>query len=118
MNKFLLLSFIVFSFIIPIESLAKGKQYGKKKEYTRQQQINRGERTLKKYTTCRLMKMKTYNGGLACIYRGAQHTYEMEFTNTQIGCPRKYKCVYNPHQKEPNIDQVMESLRSIAKKKK
>ena len=109
---------MLLSFIIPIDSLAGAKQYGKKKEYTRQQQINRGEKTLKKYTTCRLMKMKTYKGGLACVYKGAQHTYEMEFTNTEIGCPRKYKCVYNPHQKEPSIDQVMESLRSINKNKK
>jgi hypothetical protein len=31
-------------------------------------------------------------------------------------CPKKYKCVYNPGQDEPNIDDVMESLRSIGKK--
>ncbi len=31
-------------------------------------------------------------------------------------CPKKYKCLYDPNGKEPDIDQVMESLRSIGKK--
>ena len=52
---------------------------------------------------------------MACIYIGAQKTYEMEFTDISIGCPRSYKCKLNPNGKEPNIDQVMESLRSITK---
>jgi len=30
-------------------------------------------------------------------------------------CPKQYKCYYNPHGEEPDIDKVMESLRSIAK---
>lgn len=113
-----LLIFIFLCVIIPIESLAKAKTYGKKKEYTRQQQIHRGDKVLKKYTTCRLMFQKTFNGGLACIYKGAQKTYEMEFTDTIIGCPKQYQCVYNPNSKKPNIDDVMKSLRSIVKNKK
>ena len=28
-------------------------------------------------------------------------------------CPTKYKCVYDPNGQEPDIDKVMESLRSI-----
>jgi len=52
---------------------------------------------------------------MACIYIGAQKTYELEFTDIAVGCPRKYKCKLNPNGKEPSIDQVMESLRGIAK---
>ena len=31
-------------------------------------------------------------------------------------CPKKYKCVYDPNGTEPDIDKVMESLRSIGRK--
>ena len=85
------------------------------KEYTRQQKIQRGEIVLPTMTTCRLMKQKVYKGKMACIYRGANKTYELEFTDIRVGCPKKYKCVLNPNGKEPNIDDIMESLRSIAK---
>ena len=85
------------------------------KEYTRQQKIQRGEIVLPTMTTCRLMKQKVYKDKMACIYRGANKTYELEFTDIRVGCPKKYKCVLNPNGKEPSIDEVMESLRSIAK---
>tara|TARA_R100001129_G_scaffold177049_1_gene151620 strand:- start:146 stop:871 length:726 start_codon:yes stop_codon:yes gene_type:complete len=85
------------------------------KEYTRQQKIQRGEIVLPTMTTCRLMKQKVYKDKMACIYRGANKTYELEFTDIRVGCPKKYKCVLNPNGKEPNIDDIMESLRSIAK---
>ena len=85
------------------------------KEYTRQQKIQRGEIVLPIMTTCRLMKQKVYKNKMACIYRGANKTYELEFTDIRVGCPKKYKCVLNPNGKEPNIDDIMESLRSIAK---
>ena len=85
------------------------------KDYTRQQKIQRGEIFLPTMTTCRLMKQKVYKDKMACIYRGANKTYELEFTDIHIGCPRKYQCKLNPNGKEPNIDQIMESLRSIAK---
>ena len=85
------------------------------KDYTRQQKIQRGEIVLPTMTTCRLMKQKVYKDKMACIYIGAQKTYELEFTDIAVGCPRKYKCKLNPNGKEPNIDQVMESLRGIAK---
>ena len=85
------------------------------KEYTRQQKIQRGEIVLPTMTTCRLMKQKVYKDKMACIYRGANKTYELEFTDIRVGCPKKYKCILKPNGKEPNIDQIMESLRSIAK---
>jgi len=85
------------------------------KEYTRQQKIQRGEIVLPTMTTCRLMKQKVHKDKMACIYRGANKTYELEFTDIRVGCPKKYKCVLNPNGKEPNIDDIMESLRSIAK---
>jgi len=85
------------------------------KEYTRQQKIQRGEIILPIMTTCRLMKQKVYKDKMACIYRGANKTYELEFTDIRVGCPKKYQCVLNPNGKEPNIDDIMESLRSIAK---
>ena len=85
------------------------------KDYTRQQKINQGIIKEPKYTMCLRKKMIAYKGGLTCIYQGAGKTFEMEFTDVQIGCPRKYKCVYNPNSKEPSIDDVMKSLRDIAK---
>jgi hypothetical protein len=85
------------------------------KDYTRQQKIQQGKIILPIMTTCRLMKQKVLKSKMACIYIGAQKTYEMEFTDISIGCPRSYKCKLNPNGKEPNIDQVMESLRSITK---
>ena len=94
---------------------AEGKIYNAPKDYTRKQKIQRGEIILRIMTTCRLMKQKVYKGKMACIYRGANKTYELEFTDIRVGCPKKYKCVLNPNGKEPNIDDIMESLRSIAK---
>jgi len=85
------------------------------KEYTRQQKIQRGDIVLPIMTTCRLKKQKVYKDKMACIYQGANKTYELEFTDIRVGCPKQYKCVLNPNGKEPNIDQVMESLRGIAK---
>ena len=67
-----------------------------------------------KMTTCRLMKQKVFKDKMACIYRGANKTYEMEFADIRVGCPKQYLCVHNPGE-EPSIDKVMESLRSIAK---
>lgn len=93
---------------------AFGYEY-KSRDYTRQQKIQRGEIILPIMTTCRLMKQKVFKDKMACIYIGAQKTYELEFTDIAVGCPRKYKCKLNPNGKEPSIDQVMESLRGIAK---
>ena len=93
--------------------MADGYKY-KSKNYTRQQKIQQGQIVLPTMTTCRLKKQKVYKGKMACIYQGANKTYELEFTDIHIGCPKKYKCVHNPGE-EPSIDKVMESLRSITK---
>ena len=84
------------------------------KDYTRDQKIRNGTISLPKMTTCRLKKQKVFKDKMACIYQGANKTYEMEFADIRVGCPKQYLCVHNPGE-EPSIDKVMESLRSIAK---
>ena len=86
----------------------------KPKEYTNKQKINQGITPNPKYTTCRLKKRikSQTTGKQACIYQGGNRTYEMMI---ESWCPKQYKCIYNPNQDEPNIDKVMESLRSVAK---
>ena len=111
---FCVVAVIVICIVMVFKAYADTYEYTPK-DYTRQQKIHRGEIILPIMTTCRLMKQKVFKDKMACIYVGAQKTYEMEFTDISIGCPRKYKCKLNPNGKEPNIDQVMESLRSIAK---
>ena len=90
------------------------KIYGSPRAYTRQQQIQQGTRVEKKFTTCRLMKTlkSRTTGQQACIYRGGNKTYELMYENN---CPKQYKCVYNPGQVEPNIDDVITSLNQIKK---
>jgi len=78
----------------------------KSKQLTRQQKINNGTIIKPKMTTCRLKTRKVFKDKMACIYEGANKTFELEID---------YKCILNPNGKEPSIDQVMESLRSIAK---
>jgi len=84
------------------------------KDYTRDQKIRNGTISLPKMTTCRLKKQKVFKDKMACIYQGANKTYEMEFADIRVGCPKQYLCVHNPGE-EPSIDKVIESLRSIAK---
>tara|TARA_R100000234_G_scaffold1002_1_gene869 strand:- start:578 stop:1339 length:762 start_codon:yes stop_codon:yes gene_type:complete len=85
------------------------------KPLTKQQLRNQGKIIDKKYTTCRLKKIlrSKYTDKQACIYQGGNKTYTLMY---EPNCPKKYKCIYNPGQDEPNIDDVMESLRSIGKK--
>ena len=92
----------------------KDKKYGYTKQYTRQQKLQRGTTDIKKYTTCRLAKTikSKRTGRQACIYRGGNRTFELMYENN---CPKQYKCVYNPNQKEPNIDDVIDSLNNIKK---
>ena len=86
----------------------------RKKAYTRNQQINRGEKEKVKYTTCRLKKRikSRVTGRQACIYLGGNKTYTLMYENN---CPSQYKCKYDPWSKEPNIDDVISSLNSIKK---
>ena len=83
----------------------------KPKDYSRKQKTWRNP-DLKKYTTCRLKKRITskYTNKKACIYEGGNKTFTMMI---ETWCPRKYKCVYDPNGTEPDIDKVMDSLRSI-----
>ena len=92
----------------------KDPKYGIKKEYTRQQLIQRGNNDAKKYTTCRLMKRlkSRTTGRQACIYRGGNKTFTLMY---EEDCPPSYKCVYNPWNKEPSIDDIIDSLNSIKK---
>ena len=112
--------FLIFA--ITVMAHAKGKiyepqdpKYGTKKQYTIQQKEHRGLKdNKKKYTTCRLMKRikSRVTGRQACIYRGGNKTYTLMYENN---CPAQYKCIYNPWQKEPSIDDVVDSLNSIKK---
>ena len=83
----------------------------KPKDYSRQQKEWRNP-DLKKYTTCRLKKRITskYTNKKACIYEGGNKSFTMMI---ETWCPRKYRCVYDPNGSEPDIDKVMDSLRSI-----
>jgi hypothetical protein len=103
--------------VVGVKVFAKGNTYQSKntqfKGLTKQQQLNQGIITPPTMTLCRLMKQKVYKDKMACIYRGAQKTYEMEFTDIRVGCPKSYRCVLNPNGKEPSISDVMDSLRSI-----
>lgn len=84
----------------------------KPRDYTRNQKIHQGKIEIPKYTTCRLKKRITskYTKKKACIYEGGNKTFTMMI---ESWCPVKYKCIYDPGGVEPNIDDVMDSLRSI-----
>jgi hypothetical protein len=107
------LSLVVIAFFILIAFL--WNKQANAKDYTRQQKIWQGKIVVPTYTTCRLKTQKVFKDKMACIYVGAQKTYEMEFTDIRIGCPKQYRCVVNKNSKIPNIDDVMKSLRDIAK---
>ena len=82
---------------------------------TKQQLINQGKIKKPKYTTCRLKKrIKSKTKQMACVYVGNNQTYEMMI---ESWCPKKYKCVYNPWGKEPNINDVIDSLNNATKGK-
>ena len=101
--------------LISSVAIAGAKTYGTKKDYTRQQKIQRGDVIKPKLTTCRLKKLiQSKSGDKACIYEGGNKTFELLFDNN---CPKQFKCKYQPNSKEPNIDNVMESLNSISKNK-
>jgi len=116
----LFLVLVVGGFILLVASIwfkkahADGYKY-QPKNLTRQQKINNGTIILPVMTTCRLKKQKTYKGKIGCIYQGANRTFELSFQDVRIGCVKNFKCKLNPNGKEPSIDQVMESLRSISK---
>ena len=104
---------IVGGFLLMLASVFSNKSFSK--DYTRQQKINNGTIILPTMTLCRLKTQKVFKNKMACIYVGAQKTYEMEFTDVRIGCPKQYRCVVNKNSSIPSIDDVMKSLRDIAK---
>ena len=111
---------VIGGFLLLLASVFSSKAYGdgytyKSKKYTKQQKIHQGILKKNVYVTCRLKKQKVVKNKMACIYEGANKTYELEFADVRVGCPRQYKCIHNPTSKEPNINDVMESLRSITK---
>jgi len=109
----LFLVLVIGGFLLLLASVFTSKSYAK--EYTYKQKVWQGKIKEPKYTRCLRKKMLHYKGGLACIYQGAGRTFEIEFTDKRIGCPRQYQCVYNPNSKEPNIDDVMKSLQDAVK---
>jgi len=115
-----LLILVAGGFLLLLASIFSSKAYGDNYKYvpkplTKQQMIHQGKILKKKYTTCRLKKIlkSKYTNKQACIYIGGNKTYTLMY---ESNCPKQYKCIYNPNSKEPNIDNVMESLRSIGKK--
>ena len=99
--------------VIGLKAFAEGKIYNAPKDYTYRQKVWQGKIQPKKYTTCRLRKRLTskYTKKKACIYEGNNRTFTMMI---EVFCPRKYKCeITKLSKKMPNIDNVMESLRSI-----
>tara|TARA_B100001769_G_C22076542_1_gene579771 strand:+ start:708 stop:1037 length:330 start_codon:yes stop_codon:yes gene_type:complete len=104
---------VLVMLLIPLNLYGGAKTVGGKKDYTRQQKIQRGDIIEKKYTTCRLKRIvQSRTGNQACIYQGGNRTFELLYDDN---CPKQFKCVYNPNSKEPNIDNVIDSLNSIGK---
>ena len=114
---FICIGVLLGGLVVGVKVFAKGNTYQSKntqfKGLTKQQQLNQGIITPPTMTLCRLMKQKVYKDKMACIYRGANKTYEMEFTDIRVGCPKSYRCVLNENGKEPSIDDIMDSLSSI-----
>jgi len=114
----LLVAGIVGGFALLVASIWFNKAHAyeyKPKVYTKQQLQNQGKIKKKKYTTCRLKKrIKSKTKQMACIYEGNNRTYEMMI---ESWCPKQYKCIYNPWGKEPNIDDVIDSLNNATKGK-
>jgi hypothetical protein len=114
----LLVAGIVGGFALLVASVFFNKAHAydyKPKAYTKQQLQNQGKIEKKKYTTCRLKKrINSKTGQMACIYIGNNQTYEMMI---ESWCPKQYKCIYNPWGKEPNIDDVINSLNNATKGK-
>ena len=109
---FCVIAVVIIGLVVTFKAFAY--EY-KSKQLTRQQKINQGLIKEPKLVLCRLKKQKVYKGKVACIYQGANRTFELSFQDVRIGCVKNFRCVLNPNGKEPSIEQVMESLRSIAK---
>ena len=111
---FLIIAVVAMTIGLYFKAFADGKMYNAPKDYTYKQKVWQGKIKEKKYTTCRLKKRLTskYTNKKACIYEGGNKTYKLMI---ETWCPKKYQCVYDPNGTEPDIDKVMDSLRSISK---
>ena len=109
---FCVIAVVIIGLVVTFKAFAY--EY-KSKQLTKQQKINQGLIKEPKLVLCRLKKQKVYKGKVACIYQGANRTFELSFQDVRIGCVKNFRCKLNPNGKEPSIEQVMESLRSIAK---
>ena len=110
---FIIITVIALTIGLYFKAFADGKMYNAPKDYTYRQKVWQGKIEPKKYTTCRLKKRLTskYTNKKACIYEGNNRTYTMMI---ESWCPKKYKCEIETLNSEmPDIDSVMESLRSI-----
>jgi len=111
---FIVIAVISMTIGLYFKAFADGKMYNAPKDYTYKQKVWQGKIKEKKYTTCRLKKRLTsqYTNKKACIYEGGNKTFTMMI---ETWCPKKYQCIYDPNGEEPDIDKVMDSLRSIGK---
>ena len=83
-------------------------------DWTWEQEKRLGIREDPKYVTCRRYKrVQAKNGQQVCIYKGANNTFTLVVEGQ---CPSEYRCKYDPHGKEPNIDSVVDSLNDSFKK--
>ena len=83
-------------------------------DWTWEQEIRKGMREDPKYVTCRRYKrVRAKSGQQVCLYKGANNTYTLVVEGE---CPSQYRCKYDPHGKEPNIDNVVDSLNESFKK--
>ena len=77
-------------------------------DWTWDQEKRLGKREDPKYVTCRRYKrVQARNGQQVCIYKGSNNTYTLVVEGQ---CPAEYRCKYDPHGQEPNIDSVLDSL--------
>jgi hypothetical protein len=77
-------------------------------DWTWEQEVRKGIRENPKYVTCRRYKrVKAKNGQQVCLYKGANNTYSLVVEGE---CPVEFRCKYDPHGQEPNIDSVVDSL--------
>ena len=77
-------------------------------DWTWEQEKRLGKREDPKYVTCRRYKrVQAKNGQQVCIYKGANNTFTLVVEGQ---CPNEYRCKYDPHGQEPNIDSVVDSL--------
>ena len=58
-----MIKYLVLLILIPTLAIAGAKTYGTKKDYTRQQKIQRGDIIKPKLTTCRLKKIVQSRSG-------------------------------------------------------